>query len=85
MDAEPIKVLGRAGGEIADVSAGVGLGDGPLVNGRGLAAADYDNDGDLDVAVASLDRRAARPPAQLGRLRPLARGRSSSASPPARG
>ena len=53
-DAEPIKVLGSVDGEIADVSAGVGLGDGPFVNGRGLAAADYDNDGDLDVAVASI-------------------------------
>jgi enediyne biosynthesis protein E4 len=47
-------VLGTVHGEIADVSAGVGLGDGPLVNGRGLAAADYDNDGDLDLAVASI-------------------------------
>ena len=36
------------------MSAGVGLGDGPFVNGRGLAAADYDNDGDLDLAVASI-------------------------------
>jgi hypothetical protein len=53
-DAEPIKVLGTVHGEIADVSGGVGLGDGPLVNGRGLAAADYDNDGDLDLAVASI-------------------------------
>ena len=54
MDAEPVKVLAEQGGEVVDVSAGVGLGDGPLANGRGLAAADYDNDGDLDVAVASL-------------------------------
>jgi hypothetical protein len=53
-DAEPIKVLSSVDGEIADVSAGVGLGDGPFVNGRGLAAADYDNDGDLDLAVASI-------------------------------
>ena len=53
-DAEPVKVLGGGSGAVADVSAGVGLANGPVVNGRGLAAADYDNDGDLDVAVGSI-------------------------------
>jgi hypothetical protein len=52
-DAEPIKVLG-GDGAIADVTVGVGLAGGPVVNGRGLAAADYDNDGDLDLAVGSI-------------------------------
>ena len=73
MDAEPIKVIGRVDGEVADVSAGVGLGDGPLVNGRGLAAADYDNDGDLDLAVASIAGELVLP-AQLRRRGPPAPG-----------
>ena len=34
--------------------ATVGLRPGPLVNGRGLAAADYDNDGRVDIAVNSI-------------------------------
>ena len=54
MDAEPVKVLGGRSGDMADVSGGVGLGEGPRLNGRGLAAADYDNDGDLDFAVGSI-------------------------------
>jgi hypothetical protein len=33
---------------------GAGLARTPAVNGRGLATADYDNDGDLDVAVNSI-------------------------------
>src|SRR5919201_108705 len=52
-DAAPIQVLeSLGGGRFADASAVVGLRPGPLVNGRGVAAADYDNDGRVDVAVS---------------------------------
>jgi ASPIC and UnbV/FG-GAP-like repeat len=54
MDAEPIKVLSARAGSFADVSGGVGLEQAPRVNGRALAAADYDNDGDVDLAVSSI-------------------------------
>jgi hypothetical protein len=47
-------VENMGGGRFADASAAVGLRPGPLVNGRGVAAADYDNDGRVDVAVNSI-------------------------------
>jgi hypothetical protein len=53
-DAGRIQVLGNLGGRFADASRTVGLRPGPLVNGRGLAAADYDNDGRVDIAVNSI-------------------------------
>ena len=53
-DAEPVQVLQDTGPDVVDVSASV-LGEaGVRVNGRGLAAADYDNDGDVDVAINSI-------------------------------
>jgi Na+-translocating ferredoxin:NAD+ oxidoreductase RnfD subunit len=53
-DAGTIQVIGNLGGRFADASRGVGLQPGPLLNGRGLAAADYDNDGRMDIAVNSI-------------------------------
>jgi Na+-translocating ferredoxin:NAD+ oxidoreductase RnfD subunit len=54
-DAGPIQVLENLGGaRYGDASATVGLRPGPLVNGRGVAAADYDNDGRVDIAVNSI-------------------------------
>jgi ASPIC and UnbV/FG-GAP-like repeat len=49
-DAERIQVVTTAGGTVRALDAGAVA---PR-NGRGLAAADYDNDGDLDLAVGSI-------------------------------
>jgi hypothetical protein len=54
-DAGPIQVLeNRGGNHFADASAAVDLRPGPLVNGRGVAAADYDTDGRVDIAINSI-------------------------------
>jgi hypothetical protein len=53
-DAGSIKILENTGSGFADASAAVGLRPGPLVNGRGVAAADYDNDGRVDIAINSI-------------------------------
>jgi hypothetical protein len=49
-DAEAVRVLTTDGGSMRPLDAGAIA---PR-NGRGLAAADFDNDGDLDLAVASI-------------------------------
>ncbi|HKH32211.1 MAG TPA: FG-GAP-like repeat-containing protein [Gaiellaceae bacterium] len=61
-DAEPIQLVeSRAAQGIpdgfADASATVGLDTIRTTNGRGSAAVDYDNDGDIDVAVNSVGGR----------------------------
>jgi ASPIC and UnbV/FG-GAP-like repeat/NQR2, RnfD, RnfE family len=55
-DAQRIQVIGADGktGAYVDASKAFGLHPGPLVNGRGLAQADFDNDGDPDLAVGSI-------------------------------
>ncbi len=61
-DAQPVQALGNltaqgASGRFEDLGEVVGLGElGPLL-GRGSAAADYDNDGDLDIAINSIGGR----------------------------
>jgi Na+-translocating ferredoxin:NAD+ oxidoreductase RnfD subunit len=55
-DAQRVQVLENLGnaGRFAQVAPAVGLGGLPKVNGRGLAAADFDNDGDVDAAINSI-------------------------------
>jgi len=57
--AEPVQVFENLTahdrpGEFADATRAVGLAAAPRVIGRGLAAADYDNDGSIDIAVGSV-------------------------------
>jgi len=56
-DASRLQVIGNLRGRFADASRAVGLQPGPVVNGRGLAAADYDNDGRVDIAVNTIGGR----------------------------
>jgi hypothetical protein len=49
-DAQRLQILARRGGRLVDT----GLMQSLRVNGRGVAAADYDNDGRVDVAVNTI-------------------------------
>jgi len=50
-------VLEQVGSGFVDATKLVGADRLPLVNGRGVAAADYDNDGHVDFAVNSIGGR----------------------------
>jgi Na+-translocating ferredoxin:NAD+ oxidoreductase RnfD subunit len=53
-DAGPIQVLENVHGGFVDAGALVGTTRLPRVNGRGVAAADFDNNGHVDLAVSSI-------------------------------
>lgn len=58
-DAEPVWAFGNltaqgTPGTFEDLSGGIGLGGIDPLLARGSAAADYDNDGDLDIAINSI-------------------------------
>jgi hypothetical protein len=55
-DAGPVQVLENVKGGFANASSLVGLGKARM-NGRGIAAADFDNDGHVDVAINSVGGR----------------------------
>jgi hypothetical protein len=52
-DAQALQLVSTGGGTVRALDAGAG----ERRNGRGLAAADYDNDGDLDLAVGTIGGR----------------------------
>ena len=55
---QPSQLFENTGkGRFREVSAEVGLGLLPLRSGRGAAAGDYDNDGDLDICIVNIDDR----------------------------
>src|SRR5262249_59407465 len=56
-DAGPVQVLENVHGEFANVTSLVGLDRVARENGRGLAVADADNDGRLDIAVNTVGGR----------------------------